>query len=46
MITITIEDDEDIDIFLKLLMAMTTIRHAIGECDHGNDGRDEDEAHE
>ena len=40
MIEITIEDEEDIDIFLKLMMAMTTIRHAIGECacrDEDND---------
>ena len=33
MIEITIEDEEDIDIFLKLMMAMTTIRHVIGECE-------------
>ena len=42
MITITIEHDEDIDIFLKLLMAMTTIRHAIGECDHEGSCRDDE----
>lgn len=41
MITITIEDEEDIDIFLKLMMAMTTIRHAIGECECAS--RDEHE---
>ena len=37
MIEITIEDEEDIDIFLKLMMGMTTIRHAIGECECRDD---------
>ncbi|MBA7543198.1 hypothetical protein ES705_35528 [subsurface metagenome] len=43
MITITIEDDEDVTTLFNIIMELKQITDCLsGECDHEDDGRDDE----
>lgn len=43
MITITIEDDEDVTTLYNIMMEMLQLIDCVsGECDHNHDSRDEE----
>ena len=43
MITITIEDEDDVQSLFEIMMEMRQYLDCLsGECDHDNDGRDEE----